>query len=164
MTFNKPTKKAIKGKTHPLIALCKHKLRSSFDIFIIITFTSNVNDFNFQSSTGAGRKSLIPTAGIGLMETIQETTEESFDNVMRVNVKMPFFSMSAPGLNVSDETTIDRIIKIGREADLPSQRSRASGIITPHQLIMIIIIKEEALCHLLHRPCIPLIFFTYRLV
>lgn len=46
---------------------------------------------------------LVNNAGIGLMETIQETTEESFDNVMRVNVKMPFFLIQQALPRLRDE-------------------------------------------------------------
>ncbi|ANA78963.1 KR domain-containing protein [Paenibacillus glucanolyticus] len=34
---------------------------------------------------------LVNNAGVGLMATIEETREESFDDIMRVNVKAPFF-------------------------------------------------------------------------
>ncbi|KOR82226.1 SDR family oxidoreductase [Paenibacillus solani] len=63
---------------------------------------------------------LVNNAGIGLIETIQETTEESFDNVMRVNVKMPFFLIQQALPRLRDEGRIINLSSAVTRISLPN--------------------------------------------
>ncbi|CQR59024.1 SDR family oxidoreductase [Paenibacillus riograndensis] len=52
---------------------------------------SSLDDVIREQTDGSGFDILVNNAGIGQMVTLEETTEESFDEVMRINVKAPLF-------------------------------------------------------------------------
>ena len=60
---------------------------------------------------------LVNNAGIGLVETIEETTEQSFDEVMDINVKTPFFLI---------QQALPRLRDNGRIINLSSAVTRIS--------------------------------------
>ncbi|WP_456288205.1 SDR family oxidoreductase [Paenibacillus sp. AK002] len=60
---------------------------------------------------------LVNNAGVGLMETIEDTTEETFDEVMRMNVKSPFFII---------QQALPRLRDDGRIINLSSAVTRIS--------------------------------------
>lgn len=75
-------------------------------------------DETLKARTGDTRFDiLVNNAGVGLVETIQETTEESFDEVMRINVKTPFFLI---------QQALPRLRDDGRIINLSSAVTRIS--------------------------------------
>ena len=54
------------------------------------------------------------------METIEETTEESFDDVMRMNVKSPFFMIQQALPRLRDEGRIINLSSAVTRISLPN--------------------------------------------
>ncbi|CAM3371989.1 Short-chain dehydrogenase/reductase SDR [Paenibacillus lactis] len=75
-------------------------------------------DEELRQRTGeTGLDILVNNAGIGLAVTIDETSEKDFDEVMRVNVKMPFFLI---------QQALPRLRDGGRIINLSSATTRIS--------------------------------------
>ncbi|MGG3504631.1 SDR family oxidoreductase [Paenibacillus lautus] len=63
---------------------------------------------------------LVNNAGIGLVETIEETTEESFDEVIRMNVKSPFFMIQQALPRLRDDGRIINLSSAVTRISLPN--------------------------------------------
>jgi len=78
-------------------------------------------DEALQKYTGGNRFDiLVNNAGIGQMLTIEETTEQSFDEVMTVNVKAPLFVIQQALPRLKDEGRIINISSFVTRMALPN--------------------------------------------
>ncbi|MUG44576.1 SDR family oxidoreductase [Paenibacillus woosongensis] len=62
---------------------------------------------------------LVNNAGIGLPASIEETTEEAFDEIMRINVKVPFFLIQQALQRLRDEGRIINLSSAVTRISLP---------------------------------------------
>ncbi|WP_282937289.1 SDR family oxidoreductase [Paenibacillus sp. RC67] len=78
-------------------------------------------DEALQNRTGDNRFDiLVNNAGIGQVVTIEETTEESFDEVMNINVKAPLFVTQQALPRLKDEGRIINISSFVTQMALPN--------------------------------------------
>jgi NAD(P)-dependent dehydrogenase (short-subunit alcohol dehydrogenase family) len=78
-------------------------------------------DDNLKQRTGEARFDiLVNNAGVGLVAPIEETTDEDFDRVMSVNVKMPFFVIRQALSRLKDDGRIINLSSAVTRISLPS--------------------------------------------
>lgn len=78
-------------------------------------------DDNLKQRTGEALFDiLVNNAGVGLAVPIEETTEEDFDRVMSVNVKMPFFVIRQALSRLKDDGRIINLSSAVTRISLPS--------------------------------------------
>lgn len=78
-------------------------------------------DEALQARTGENRFDiLVNNAGIGQMATLEETTEQSFDEVMSINVKAPLFVIQQALPRLRDEGRIINISSFVTKMALPN--------------------------------------------
>ncbi len=86
----------------------------------VMTFYHSFDQALEQRNGNSNFDILVNNAGTSLSAAIEDTTEESFDEVMKINVKMPFFLVQQALSRLKDEGRIINISSAVTRISLPT--------------------------------------------